>query len=181
MGRHLLFISFILTALTASAQQYILSGRVSGQKNEPISFTSIYIRNSTYGTTANEEGKYLFKLSPGTYNIVYRFVGYREKMIPVTITDHNDTLNVQLDDEIFKLTDTAKYNSKTDRGMAIMRNVLANRKKHMDEFKTYSCAVYIKGVQKLTKAPKSLMGSAVTRQLDLDSNGRGILYQAESC
>jgi hypothetical protein len=180
MIRNLLFTFFILTTFSASAQQYTLSGRVSGQKNEPVSFTSIYIPNSTYGTTANEEGKYLFKLSPGTYNIVYRFVGYREKMIPVTITDHNDTLNVQLDDEIFELTDTTKYNSKTDRGMAIMRNVLANRKKHMDEFKTYTCAVYIKGVQKLTKAPKSLMGSAVTRQLDLDSNGRGILYQAES-
>ena len=180
MRRSLLFIFFILTALTASAQQYILSGRVSGQKNEPVPFTSIYIRNSTYGTTANEEGNYLFKLSPGTYNIVYRFVGYREKMIQVTITDHDATLNVQLDDEIFVLRDTTTYNSKTDSGTAIMRRVIANRKKHMNEYKTFSCAVYIKGVQKLTKAPKSLMGSAVIRQLDLDSNGRGILYQSES-
>jgi hypothetical protein len=122
----------------------------------------------------------MFKLTPGVYNIVYRLVGYREKMIPVTITDRNDTLDVQLDNEIFELTDTAKYNSKTDSGMAIMRKVIANRQKHMNEYKTFSCAVYIKGVQKLTKAPKSLMGSAVIRQLDLDSNGRGILYQSES-
>jgi len=182
MRRLLLFIFFVLTAISASAQQYTLSGRITNAKNEAIGFTSIYMRNSSYGTTANEEGQYQLKLSPGNYTIVYRFVGYREKAMQVSITDHDEKLNMQLEDEIFALDDTASsaYDRKTDRGMAIMREVINARKKHMDEFKSYSCAVYIKGVQKLLKAPKSLMGNAVIQQLDLDSLGRGILYQSES-
>lgn len=180
MKRHLLFVAFLLAAINVSAQQYLLTGRVTGPKNEPISFTSVYIRNSTYGTTANEEGRYKFKLSPGTYRVVYRFVGYREKVADITITDHNEQLNMQLEEEIFSLADTAQYSVKNDRGMAIMRKVLDNRKRHMEQYKSYSSTVYIKGVQRLTKAPKSLMGSAVIRQLDLDSLGRGILYQSES-
>jgi hypothetical protein len=179
MKRYLSFIIFLLAAFSASAQQYTLSGRITGQKNEPISFTSVYIRNTTYGTTANEEGLYEFKLSPGTYNIVYRFVGYREQTQHITITDHDERLDVRMEDELFSLTDTAT-NSNADRGMAIMQKVIESRKQHMDEFKSYSCQVYIKGVQRLTKAPKSLMGSAVIKQLDLDSMGRGILYQSES-
>ena len=77
MRKHLLAILFVLTVFTASAQQYTLSGIITGQKNEAVPFTSVYIRNSTYGTTANEEGHYHFKLSPGSYNVTYRFTGYQ--------------------------------------------------------------------------------------------------------
>ncbi|MFD0794655.1 DUF5686 and carboxypeptidase regulatory-like domain-containing protein [Mucilaginibacter litoreus] len=180
MRRYLLIFLFTLLAYGATAQQFTLSGRVTGNKGEPVSFTAVYIRNSTYGTTANEEGRYHLKLEAGNYNIVYRFVGYREKVVPVTIGNSNETLNVQLEAEIFSREDTGTYDRKADRGMAIMREVLANRARHMDEFKSYSCLVYIKGVQRLVKAPKSLMGSAVIKELDLDSAGRGILYQSES-
>lgn len=180
MIRYLLILLLSTVGMAATAQQYMLTGYITGSKGERVSFTSVYIRNSTYGTTANEQGRYQFKLEPGNYNIVYRYVGYREKMVPVTITNHDETLNVQLEDEIFSREDTAAYNRKTDRGMAIMRQVLANRERHMNEFKTYTCQVYIKGEQRLTKAPKSLMSSPVIKQLDLDSAGRGILYQSES-
>jgi hypothetical protein len=181
MKRLLLFTLFTLTAFCASAQQYLLSGHITGPNNEPISFSSVYIRNSTYGTTANEEGRYQFRLSPGTYRVVYRYVGYREKVVDVTI-NNSQQLDVKLDAETFTRADTtdSKYDYRTDRGTAIMREVIANRQKHMEEFKSYSCQVYIKGVQKLLKAPKSLMGAAVIQQLDLDSAGRGILYQSES-
>src|SRR4051812_5688306 len=120
MRRSLLFILFTLTAFCASAQQYLLSGRVTGPNNEPVSFSSIYIRNSTYGTTANEEGRYQFRLSPGTYRVVYRYVGYREKVVDVTINSEDQQLNVKLDAETFTRADTtdSKYNYRTDRGTA---------------------------------------------------------------
>jgi hypothetical protein len=182
MRRYLLSVLCLLIALGASAQQqYTLMGQITGSKNEVIPFTSVYIRNSTYSTTANEEGRYEFKLTPGDYNIIYRFVGYREKVVKVTIGNSDQELDVKLDDEIFTLQDSAaKFDPKVDKGMEIMRHVIDNRKVHMDEFKTYSCLVYIKGVQRLVSTPRSLRGSAVMRQLDLDSNGRGILYQSES-
>lgn len=180
MRKKLLFIFFILTALGASAQQYSLLGRVTGPKNEPVSFTSVYIRNSTYGTTANEEGRYRLKLTPGTYNVTYRFTGYKEQTESITITDHDEAHNVQLAGEVFRFSQVSdKWKDNLDPGDTIMRMVIDKRKAHLEEVRGYNCAVYVKGVQKLLSSPKSLASKAVTQALDLDSNGRGILYQSE--
>jgi len=180
MKRYLPFIILLLTALGATAQQYTLSGRISNPKNGPVSFTSVYIRNTNYGTTANEEGSYQLKLSPGTYNIVYRFTGYTEQIQSITISDHNEMRNVQLADEVFKLSQVSdKWKENLDPGDTIMRMVIDKRQIHLEEVKGYTCAVYIKGVQKLLSSPKSLTSKAVIDALDLDSNGRGILYQSE--
>ncbi|WP_295718199.1 DUF5686 family protein [Mucilaginibacter sp.] len=181
MKRNLLLIVTILCTLNAFGQQYLLSGRITDQKNNVIPFTSVYIRNSTYGTTANENGLYQFKLSPGNYNLTYRFVGFNEREFKVTITDHDETLNVQMDDEIFGTERVAAiYRKNRDAADTIMKQVIKKRKYYLDEATSYSCAVYVKGVQKLLSAPKSLLSKEVIRTLDLDSMGRGILYQQES-
>jgi hypothetical protein len=184
MSRYLLLLFFNLTAfhLEASAQQFFLSGRITDQKNKPISFVSIYIKNSTYGTTTNEDGTYQFKLTPGNYNLVYRFVGYKERNEKVTITTQDERRNVKMEDEIFQLKETRANNKKghDTAAMAIMRKVINKRAYYLNEVKSYSCAVYIKGLQKLTSAPKGLLQSGVSKVLDLDTNGRGILYQSES-
>ncbi|WP_184548468.1 DUF5686 family protein [Mucilaginibacter sp. FT3.2] len=181
MKRYLLLIFTALCAFTASAQQYLLSGKVTDQKNNAVPFTSVYIRNSSYGTTANENGVYQFKLSPGTYNLTYRFVGYTEKVVKVTIADHDEAINVQLDDEVFATERVAAiYKKNRDAADTIMKQVIKKRKYYLDEANSYSCAVYIKGVQKLLSAPKALLSREVIHTLDLDSAGRGILYQQES-
>jgi hypothetical protein len=181
MKRTLLLIFTVLCAVAASAQQYVLSGKITNSKSEVIPFTSVYIRNSTYGTTANENGLYEFKLAPGNYNLTYRFVGFNEKTISVSIADHDETLNVQLDDEVFGTERVAAiYRKNHDAADTIMKQVIKKRKYYLDEATSYSCAVYIKGVQKLLSAPKSLLSKEVIRTLDLDSMGRGILYQQES-
>ncbi|RYU89279.1 carboxypeptidase-like regulatory domain-containing protein [Mucilaginibacter terrigena] len=180
MRRYLPFVLFILTSLSVSAQQYVLSGLVTGPNNETVGFTSVYIRNSTYGTTANEEGSYQFKLSPGTYNVTYRFTGYKEQTESITITDHNEVHDVQLAGEVFKFSALSdKWKENLDPGDTIMRMAIAKRKQHLEEVNSYSCSVYIKAVQRLLSSPKSLTSKAVTQALDLDSNGRGILYQSE--
>ena len=184
MNKYLLFPLIVLTALSfkASAQQFVLSGRITDQKNAPIGFVSVYIRNSTYGTTSNEDGRYQFKLSAGSYDVIYRFVGYKERIERVTITNHDEQRNLQMESETFQLRGVT-ITDKRGRDTAaanIMRKVIAKRKYHLREVEKYSSTVYIKGMQKLTEAPKSLLKSGVNKVLALDSNGRGILYQSES-
>jgi hypothetical protein len=184
MRKFLLFTFILLNTLVfkASAQQYVLSGRITDSKNAPISFVSVYIRNSTYGTTTNEEGRYKFNLSPGSYDLIYRYVGYKERVEHVTITDHEEHNNVQLEDEIYQLnTVTVSDKRNPDTAAAIiMRKVIAKRAYYLNEVKSYSSAIYVKGIQKLISAPKSLLKGGVSQVLDLDSTGRGILYQSET-
>lgn len=174
-------IFIVLGTISASAQQYLLSGRITDQNNNVVPFSSVYIKNSTYGTTSNEDGAYQFKLSPGTYSVIYRVVGYNEKIVSVTITNHDEQLNVQMQDEVFATGRVASvYQKNHDAGDTIMKQVIKKRKYYIEEATSYSCAVYIKGVQRLLSAPKSLLSPAVRQTLDLDSNGQGILYQSES-
>ena len=181
MRRHILLILITLCAANVSAQQYLLSGRITDQKSAVIPFTSVYIRNSTYGTTANEDGIYQLKLARGVYNVIYRFVGDKEKTVQVTIADHDEQLNVQMDNEVYDSTRVASvYQKNRDAADTIMKQVIKKRNYYVEEAASYSCAVYVKGVQKLLSAPKSLLSPEVRRTLDLDSNGKGILYQSES-
>ena len=183
MTRYILIIFISLIAIKASGQQYLLSGHISDQQNHPVSFASVYIRSTTYGTTANENGNYQFRLTPGTYHIIYRFVGYKEVIQSVTITNSDTRLNIKMEDEVFTLKSVVvegKRIKKDTAAYAIMEHLIAKRDYYLNEVKGYSCAVYLKGVQRLLNAPKAFLGKAVRNTLDLDSMGRGILYQTES-
>ena len=175
MRRYLLFISAILIGLSSQAQTFLLSGRVTNQGNSTIAFATVYIKNSTYGTVTNEEGEYQLKLSPGNYNVVYRSEGYKEVTQQITISDQNVQYNVQLTDENYILK---KFSG--DSTMDIVRKAISKREYYLRQVDKYSCVVYVKGVQKLDHAPKSLMGQNVADILSVDSTGKGILYQSES-
>lgn len=184
MKKYLLLalLSIFVVAFRASAQQYVLSGHVVDQRGAPVAFVSIYIRNTTYGTTSNMQGVYKFSLGAGEYDVIYRYVGYKEQIDHITITDHDVLHNVQMADEVFQLKKVnivGKHNRDTAASV-IMRKVIAKRKYYLNEVNSYSAAVYVKGMQKLIKAPKKLLDNGVSRVLDLDSNGHGILYQSES-
>jgi len=180
MKARLLFIFFIAFAVQAYAQTYRLSGKITDEKKAAVSFASIYIRNTTYGSTANEDGFYEFKLSPGTYNVVFRYVGNLERTEKVTITNQDQELNVTLANEPFGLLAEAGSGNEADPGAEIIKKVIANRERYLNNVKEYSCAVFVKGVQRLVSAPQNLMTRDVRRVLQLDANGKGILYQSES-
>lgn len=180
MKRTLLSIFFLLITAFVYAQTHVLSGRITDVNGKPIGFTSIYIRNSTYGSIANENGLYQFKLAPGTYNVIYRFVGYIERTEKITITDQDVRHDVRLEPEIFKVNEERLIAGRASRVDSIMKLVIDKRHYYHHQVQEYSCAVYVKGVQRLVKSPKSLMGEEVTKALELDSSGKGILYQSES-
>jgi len=183
MKIRLLIFSFFLTAFIfkAEAQQFVLSGRIVDEQNKPVSFVSIYIRNSTYGTTSNDDGNYQFKLEAGTYKIMYRFVGYKEQVQTITITNHDERLNIQLEKEVYqpRAIDRQARNGRDTSAANIMQKVIDKRQYYLNEVNSYSCSVYIKGVQKLLDAPNALMRGGVSDVLSLDSNGKGVLYQSE--
>lgn len=186
MIRYLLFFFISLVAVQATAQQqYLLSGRITDNENKPVSFASVYISNTTYGTSANQEGRYQFKLSPGTYTVVYRNVGYIERKVRVTITNRDVVQNQQLQLETFQLQAVEISGDTTNPGARIIRKVIDNRERYLSQVKQYSCVVYVKGVQQLVSVPKAVIKNKFARRfarrLQIDTtNGKGIIYQSES-
>jgi hypothetical protein len=180
MKKTLLLFTFILFLSEAFSQQYLLSGKITDSQGKPVPFTSIYLKNTTQGTSANDRGLYQFKLNPGTYDVVYRFVGYKEKVQHLTIEKNDLQHDVVLDKEIYQLKEVSVNANGEDPAYAIIRKAIRKRKQYLTELKAYSCDVYIKGVQKLISAPKKILGRDVQKILQLDSNRKGIIYLSES-
>lgn len=180
--KSLLLLFFVgLTSFYTSAQQHTLSGTITNQKGAPIPFASIYIKNTTYGSTANENGDYDFKLNPGTYQVIYRFVGYKEKVEKITIGGSDERHNITLESDEFVLRKVRKKEKKSyDPAVDIMRQVINKREYYLNEVKSYSCVEYVKGVKTILSAPKTLLAKGIAKVLGLDTSGRGISYQSES-
>ena len=92
-------IVFFITAIGFS-QTGIVAGKViDGEYNDVLPFANILVKGTTSGTTSDFDGKYELELDPGTYTLVFSFVGYQtieisDVIITVdNVTDLEVTLN----------------------------------------------------------------------------------------
>jgi len=176
------FIFFIILSFSVFSQTVTVSGKITDEQNQPVPFASVYIKNTTKGTSANSEGEYTLQLKPGAYDIQYKAVGYRQQSRTIEL-NKNTSVDIVLQVEAYQLNDVTVKSGGEDPAYAIIRKAIKNRKKHLNEVDAYNCEVYIKGLQKLLAAPKKFLGFDVqkaTREMGLDSNRRGIVYLSES-
>ena len=171
----------ILCSLThiAFAQQFTVTGIVKDSNGQPVPFASVYLKNTTTGTSANVDGKYSVKLKSGQQTLSFRAVGYKQQDHIINLTD-DIALNVTLSAESYTLENVNIRANAEDPAYAIMRKAIKERKTHLNEVSSFSCDVYIKGVQRLKGAPKKFFGQDIQKVLELDTNRKGIIYLSES-
>ncbi|MET1258866.1 TonB-dependent receptor [Flagellimonas sp. DF-77] len=96
---------FALTALLFSSIIYAQTGSIVGKltdkelNNDPLAFANILIKGTTTGTTSDFDGLYEIPgLEPGTYTVVYSYLGYETIEIPnvVVEADKVTTVNVPM-------------------------------------------------------------------------------------
>lgn len=82
----------------ANAQSGILAGNVidGDYNNEPMAFANILIKGTTTGTTSDFDGKYQLDLDPGTYTVIFSFVGYETKEISGVIINSGQTTDLDI-------------------------------------------------------------------------------------
>jgi hypothetical protein len=179
MKQSCLTLFLLISTLCVSAQQIKLTGSIKESSGEPVPFASVYIKNTTIGTSANVDGIYGLALDKGTHTIVYRAIGYKaiEKEIEISTSTSQD---ITLVPESYHLESVTIDGNAEDPAYEIIRQAIKQRKAHLTEVDEYSADVYIKGVQKLVGAPKKFFGRDIQKTLDLDTNRKGILYLSES-
>lgn len=106
----MLFFSAIILGQTGS-----IAGKITDKdfNNEPLAFANILIKGTTKGTTSDIDGLYEFKnLEPGSYTLVFSFIGYESQEIKVeVVADKVTTVNIpmgasaaSLDEVVIKTT-----------------------------------------------------------------------------
>ena len=84
--------AFVLVATTVFAQKGAISGTVYDEDGFPMLGANVVVQGTTTGAQTDFiEGKYQFKLDPGTYNIVTSYVGYSEQVTEGVVVTPNET------------------------------------------------------------------------------------------
>lgn len=181
MKHRILIFIFLLFVGALHAQDRQLSGLVTDQQGNPIPFASVFIAKSNQGTSANSEGIFTLTLPAGEQELTTTSVGYKPKKVLIAIRQEG-TFTVQLEDEAYTLQEVVIGKGENPAN-AIIRKAIKKRSEYLRESGPYTAHVYIKGLQRLLKAPKKFFGvniDEVGQEMGLDSNRRGIVYLSES-
>ncbi len=111
------FIAFILLASTwALAQDATIRGNVyDSESGEPIMFGNVLVKGSSIGANTDVDGFFSIKAKPGTYTIVFSYLGYDSTAVEVTVKAGDiEYISAKLDPSGVQLS-TVDVSAKRDR------------------------------------------------------------------
>ncbi len=139
----ILFFVFIINNIDA---QFILSGKITNSKLEPLALVTVQIRDSKKGAVTNEHGEYKFELEKGIYELAITMVGYTPQLIKIFI-DNNKRQNFILQDEENRLSEVTVTGIGRDKAEDYIRLVIKNKEAIRNAAGAYSYDAYIKAVR----------------------------------
>ncbi|MDR5589297.1 TonB-dependent receptor [Christiangramia sp. SM2212] len=101
--KRFLLLSFLLIVGVMHAQDSTtgsIAGKLSDREmsGEPLPFANVLIKGTTKGTTSDYDGLYILdKLEPGTYTVVFSFVGYETLEVPDVVVTAGKVTEVNTD------------------------------------------------------------------------------------
>lgn len=85
MKKILISLLFLAAAQISAQETGSIVGKLTDKElnNEPLAFANVLIEGTTIGTSSDFDGLYEIEdLDPGTYNVIYSFLGYETVTIP---------------------------------------------------------------------------------------------------
>ncbi len=167
---------FLYIVTNASTVSGIIS---SGKENKPLAFSSILVKGTTKGVSANKNGFYSITLEQGEFTLVCQFIGFNTIEKKIKLTNVDLVVDFDLEPRQYNLKDIVVKSGGEDPAYAIIRKAIASREEHLNEIKQFSCDVYIKGQLQLRNYPKSFFGQKVDFE-DGDTSKRKMLFLSET-
>lgn len=180
--RNLILISLLFFSIHSSSQS--VHGSVFDEKGDLLPFSSVSIKGTTKGVTANSEGKFHLTLQAGTYTLVCQHVGYAKQERKVVVENNDQEIIFILSLQKFQLKEIVIKSGEEDPAYEIIRQAIKKRSFYNTEVKAFTCEAYIKGIVKLRSMPDRILGQKVPesdrKEMRLDSTGKGIIFLSES-
>jgi len=174
----LLFTLSVILSYASYAQ--IISGTITDSKNEVLPFSSVVVKGTTQGASANSKGFYSIQLQPGSYTLVCQYIGYKSEEKKITVErGKNSEINFQLEPQQYSLQDVTVNTNGEDPAYEIIRKTISKRTEHLKEIKKFTADVYLKGQMQLRDYPNRFFGQKVDFE-DGDSSKRKMLFLSET-
>ncbi len=173
-------IFILLLFINSTLYGGVISGSIKSKQNGyPLSFSSVLIKGTTKGVTANNKGFYTISLEPGNYTLVYQYIGYQSYEQTVSVTNADQTIHIQLTQQDYNLNEVIVKSGGEDPAYGIIRKAIASRAFHLKEIKQYNAQVYIKGQLQLRDYPKKFLGQKIDFE-DGDTSKQKMLLLSET-
>lgn len=157
----------------------IIYGKVTNDSSVALPFTSVLVKGTQQGTTANVQGNYTLKLGKGKHTLLFKYVGYSTLSQVVEVNQDSTKLNIQLKPQTYELKEVVIKNNQEDPAYAIIRNAIKKRKEHLKMLEKIDCDVYVKGQLQLRDHPDKFFGKKVDFE-DGDTSKKKMIYLSET-
>ena len=161
-----------------------ITGIVKDDKGNILPYSSILVKGTTKGVTANNEGKYFLDLSPGDYTLICQYVGYTREEKKITLGQVDAVVDFRLSLQQLSMAEVVVRPGGEDPAYEIIRHAIRKRKDYQSPLDSFTCEAYIKTLIKSRKLPSRILGQKLQesdrKEMGVDSVGKGILYLSES-
>ncbi|MEP7145452.1 MAG: DUF5686 family protein [bacterium] len=137
--------SFLFLSGIASSQTYEVSGTIFDLKtNKPLEYVTIKIADTSYGTTADKDGKYFVRLNKGGGKLIFSYIGYKTDTADFYIEDKNIERNIFLSPSEIMTEAIEVYGE--DPAYEIIRKAIRYKKEFKQNLNEYEYDAYSKFV-----------------------------------
>ena len=176
--RKLFAFSFSVLISTA-VYSATISGTIRAKNGALLPFSSILVKGTTQGVSANSKGVYSITLQSGNYTLVCQYIGHTTLEKKIKLGKADELIDFELEEQQFSLKEVIVKSAGEDPAYAIIRKAIEKRVEHLKEIKAFQCEVYIKGQLQLRNFPKSFFGRKVDFE-DGDSSKKKMIFLSES-
>jgi Family of unknown function (DUF5686)/CarboxypepD_reg-like domain len=144
---YLLFLLFTPTFLFG--QLFSIEGTISERRSKrPLPFANIQVLNTSYGTSANIEGKYKLQFEEGDYKLIASYIGFKSDTISLHVS-MNLPINFKLNRTTVKLKEVTVL-PKENPAIEIIKRAIETKKRRNEKLNSYQFNAYTKGIIKTT-------------------------------
>lgn len=151
-----LFILFIIIFATIVSKAQVLDKKVFGKiydakTNKTLDYVNVKVADTSFGTTADRDGSYFIKLSPGAHKLIFSFIGYFTDTADVFIQDTDVERDVYLrPSEI--MTEVIEVLGE-DPAYDIIRKAIKYKKLFKEKLNEYNYNAYTKYIFRSDRSP----------------------------
>ncbi|MBW3545190.1 MAG: TonB-dependent receptor [Bacteroidetes bacterium] len=102
--KRLLLLMLLLCSMIGASAQAIIRGIVKDKTGEPMTGTSVYIKNTTNGAIADADGKFQLEIGPGSQDstLVFSQIGYKTQEVRI---GNKTEFNIVLEEDLEELSE----------------------------------------------------------------------------
>ncbi len=147
MKQFFVLITLVLSLASASAQQILIKGKVTDDTQNPLPYANIRVSGTMLGTSANSNGQYELKLTPGAYELIASYIGYISDTIKINAAAGLVNKDFSLKQTNISLPPVTVLPG-VNPALEIIRKAIKRKKERAALLNSYEFMAYTKGIVK---------------------------------